>query len=229
MTSPGMMLTMVEKSRSASGITYQLHAQGAPTSKDYVLLGWTLGDAKPKRLMFGIRVNEAGTAVCANAEGPCKDTATNDPLLMTFQTVPGEPVRVGLLASDGTAKLLDEEVPTPLRVKDGSCTLNAVLLAPNAEIVLFQGTGFAAAEALNVTSTFNGKMWTDTKHADASGDFLVADLPKVDGATGGLVTVTAKGTSCSPSLTVPFGENQLARKQDDGTPKPAVPVVASVR
>ena len=229
MTSPGMMLTLVEKSRSASGITYQLHAQGAPVGKDYVLLNWTLGDAKPKRLMFGVRVDASGTAVCANAEGPCKDTATNEPLLMTFQTVAGEPVRVGLLASDGSAKLLDEEVPTPLRVKDGSCTLNAVLLAPNAEVVLFQGTGFTAAESLSVTSTFNGKMWTDTKHADASGDFLVADLPKVDGASGGLVTVTAKGTTCSPSLTVPFGENQLARKQNDDTNKPAVPVVASVR
>jgi hypothetical protein len=229
MTSPGMMLTMVEKSRSASGITYQLHAQGAPMGKDYVLLNWTLGDAKPKRLMFGVRVNASGTVVCANAEGPCMDTATNDPLAMTFQTVPGEPVRVGLLASDGSAKLLDEEVPTPLRVKDGSCTLNAVLLAPNAEVVLFQGTGFGAAESLSVTSTFNGKMWTDAKRTDASGDFLVADLPKVDGAQNGLVTVTAKGTTCSPSLTVPFGENQLARKQDEDESKPVVPVVASVR
>jgi hypothetical protein len=229
MTSPGMMLTMVEKSRSVSGISYQLHAQGAPKGKDYVLLSWTLGDAKPKRLMFGIRVDESGTAVCANAEGPCKDTPVNAPLVMKFQTVAGEPVRVGLLAADGSAKLLDEEIPTPLRVKDGACTLNAVLLAPNAEVVLFQGTGFGAAESLNVTSSFNGKMWTDSKRADATGDFLVADLPKVDGARSGVVTVTAKGTSCSPSLTVPFGENQLALKQDDGSGKPAVPVVASVR
>jgi hypothetical protein len=229
MTTPGMMLTMIEKSRSASGISYQLHAQGAPTGKDYVLLGWTLGDTKPKRLMFGIRVDANGTAVCANAEGPCKDTPANEPLVMKFQTVAGEPVRVGLLASDGSAKLLDEEVPTPLRVKDGACTLNAVLLAPNAEVVLFQGTGFGSAESLNVTSTFNGKMWTDSKRADATGDFLVADLPKVDGARSGLVTVTAKGTSCSPSLTVPFGENQLALKNDDGAAAPPVPVVASVR
>jgi hypothetical protein len=229
MTSPGMMLTMIEKSRSASGISYQLHAQGAPAGKDYVLLGWTLGDPKPKRLMFGVRVDENGTAVCANAEGPCKDTPVNEPLVLKFQTVAGEPVRVGLLASDGSAKLLDEEVPTPLRVKDGACTLNAVLLAPNAEVVLFQGTGFGSAESLNVTSTFNGKMWTDSKRADATGDFLVADLPKVDGARSGLVTVTAKGSSCSPSLTVPFGENQLALKNVDETDKAAVPVVASVR
>jgi hypothetical protein len=229
MTTPGMMLTMIEKSRSASGITYQLHAQGAPTGKDFVLLNWTLGDAKPKRLMFGVRVDASGTVVCANAEGPCKDIADNEPLVMKFQTVAGEPVRVGLMAADGSAKLLDEEVPTPLRVKDGACTLNAVLLAPDAEVVLFQGTGFGAAESLNVTSTFNGKMWTDSKRADATGDFLVADLPKVDGARSGLVTVTAKGTTCSPSLTVPFGENQLAKKNDDGADKPAVPVVASVR
>jgi hypothetical protein len=229
MTTPGMMLTMIEKSRSASGISYQLHTQGAPTGKDFVLLGWTLGDPKPKRLMFGVRIDASGTVVCANAEGPCKDTPENEPLVMKFQTAAGEPVRLGLLAADGSAKLLDEEVPTPLRVKDGACTLNAVLLAPNAEVVLFQGTGFGAAESLNVTSTFNGKMWTDSKRADATGDFLVADLPKVDGARSGLVTVTAKGTNCSPSLTVPFGENQLALKSGDGTDKPAVPVVASVR
>lgn len=211
MTTRGMMLTMVERERSADGVVYGLKAVGAPTDKPLVLLTWTLGDTHPKKLMYGVTLGSDGTALCGNLEGPCSDSRTGDPLLLRFQTEPGEPVRVALMSPDNSAKLLAEEMPLPLEASEGSCTLRAVLLARNAEVVLVEGTGFPPAMPMTVTSTSNGETRTNMKRSDAEGYFLMANLPKTNGADSGEVKMTVKSTTCAPTLTVPWGQMQLAQ------------------
>ncbi len=219
MTTQGMMLTLVERQRSADGVTYTLKAVGAPVDKPLVLLTWTLGDAGPKKLMFGVTLGANGEALCGNLEGPCKDSQPGDLVMLRFQTEPGEPVRVALMAPDNSAKLLAEEMPLPLVTNDGACRLRGVLLARDAEVVLVEGTGFPPAMPMTVTSVSNGETRTDTKRTDADGYFLMANVPRTAGTESGTMKMTVKSESCAPTLTVPWGQMQLAQRQD-GVKKP---------
>jgi hypothetical protein len=220
MTTPGMMLTLVERQRSSDGVTYTLKAVGAPNDKPFVLLTWTLGDSRPKKLMYGVTLGANGEALCGNLEGPCRDSQPGDLVILRFQTEPGEPVRVALMVPDNSAKLLAEGMPLPLVANDGGCRLRGVLLARNAEVVLVEGTGFPAEMAMTVTSVSNGETRTDTKRTDAEGYFLMANLPRTAGTESGEMKMTVKSQSCAPTLTVPWGQMQIAQRQD-GEKKPA--------
>lgn len=224
MTTPGMMLTLVEKERTESGVTYNLKAVGAPIGKPFALLSWTLGDPAPKKLMFGVAIGADGMVMCGNLEGPCAESQPGDLVSLHFETEPGEPVRVALMAQDNSAKLLAEEMPLPLVAKQGSCTLRAVLLARDAEVVLVEGSGFPTIEPVTITSVSNGEIRTDSKRTDADGYFLMANLPKIAGVSSGELKMTAWSTGCAPTLTVPWGAMQVARGQEN----PKKPVEASV-
>jgi hypothetical protein len=228
MTTPGMMLTLVEKERSSAGVTYNLKTVGAPAGKLFALLTWTLGDRAPKKLMFGASVGANGLVVCGNLEGPCADSQPGDAVALRFETEPGEPVRVALMAQDNSAKLLAEEMPLPLVTKQGSCTLRGVLLARNAEVVLVEGTGFPPGAMMTVTSVSDGETRTDMKRTDADGYFLMANLPRVAGEDSGEMRMTVKSTACSPTLTVPWGQMQIAQGPGSGK-KPVDSMVAAQR
>ena len=215
MTTQGMMLTLVERQRSSDGVTYTLKAVGAPMDKPFVLLTWTLGDAGPKKLMYGVTLGANGEALCGNLEGPCRESQPGDLVMLRFQTEPGEPVRVALMAPDNSAKLLAEEMPMPLVANDGRCRLRGVLLAKNAEVVLVEGTGFPPATPMTVTSVSNGETRTDTKRTDQDGYFLMANLPKTPGTESGEMKMTVKSQSCAPTLTVAWGQMQIAQGQDN--------------
>ena len=215
MTTQGMMLTLVERQRSSDGVTYSLKAVGVPNDKPFVLLTWTLGDTGPKKLMYGVTLGANGEALCGNLEGPCRDSRPGDLLMLRFQTEPGEPVRVALMVPDNSAKLLAEEMPLPLVANDGGCRLRGVLLAKNAEVVLVEGTGFPPVTPMTVTSVSNGETRTDIKRTDQDGYFLMANLPKTPGTESGEMKMTVKSQSCAPTLTVPWGQMQIAQGQDN--------------
>jgi hypothetical protein len=120
--------------------------------------------------------------------------------------LPGEPVRFGLMSSDGTVKLYTQVVPFPLNGKNHGCRVEAIVLTHNAGVVMLHGTGFAPGATVEVDSK-NGKDESKaTLQADAKGEVAQVETPLVQGEVRGTAKVTLKAEKCAPAVSVPWGE-----------------------
>jgi len=143
-STPGTSAVLKESGRSGTIIRFRLYVEGAPKDTIYSLVAWPVTQKSPSKSMEGVTLDASGLAICAGTPGTCGGDKPNDPIDLIFQPVPGEPVRVGLISTDGAIKVLVKTVPIPLRGEDRGCAVDAVLLTPGSELVLIEGSGFPA-------------------------------------------------------------------------------------
>jgi len=220
MNTPGMSLTLSEEGRVESNsnsslmpkvaqsqqfgttLTFSLRAVGAPKDKTYALVSWPVdlpATAKaPLTLAKGVTLDSHGTA----DRGGDQDK----PVSLPLRPAPGEPVRVGLISTDDTVKIFTSIVPVPLEGKDHGCHISAVILTRNAEVVMFEGSGFQPDADIEVASVSGKEVRKQAKQADAKGNFMAVDLPFVEGQSHGNVKMTLKSDKCSPSVMVGWGK-----------------------
>ncbi len=219
-STPGMSLTLREEDRVESNsnsnmmpkvaqsqqfgttLMFSLRAVGAPKDKTYSLVSWPVDLAAtakaPLTVAKGVTLDAHGTA----DRGGDQDK----PVTLPLRPAPGEPVRVGLVSTDDTVKMFASIVPVPLEGKDHGCHIDAVLLTRNAEVLMFEGSGFAPNAEIEVDSVSGKEVRKQPKHADEKGNFMTVDLPFVEGQSHGNVKMTLKSGKCSPSVTVGWGK-----------------------
>ncbi len=204
---PNTSLAVKESGRSGKSIGFRLYAQGLPKDAIYNLMGWPVTQKAPVNVLAGVTLDASGLAICAGKPGTCgRSDKPDDPIDLVLQPVPGEPVRVGLISQDGANKVFAKLVPVPLRGADRSCTVDATLLTPGSELVLIEGSGFAANAELTFDSESEGERHGQKVKADGDGRYQTAVLPYKQGVQKGTLTVTLKSPGCSPSVLVPWGK-----------------------
>jgi hypothetical protein len=207
-SSPNTRLTIKESTRSGQVIKFRLHAEGLPKDGIFTMVSWPVTQKGPSENLRGVTLDESGLAICAGKPGTCgRADNPNDPIDVTVQPVPGEPLRVGLVSEDGATKVFARLVPIPLRGEDRGCAVEGILLTPGAELVLIEGSGFPANGGLQVDSDSEGERHTERKTADGDGRYVGAMLPYIKGAGRGILKVTLKSADCSPSIKVPWGKH----------------------
>jgi hypothetical protein len=206
-SSPNTRLNIKESARSGQLIKFRLYAEGLPKDAIYTIVIWPVTQKGPSKNLAGVTLDESGLAVCAGKPGTCGGDKPNDPIDLTVQPVPGEPLRLGLVSEDGATKVFAKVVPIPLRGEDRGCAVEGVLLTPGTEVVLIEGSGFPANAELQMDSDSEGERHGERKKADADGRYVSAMLPYKKGVNRGTLKVSLKSAGCSPSIKVPWGKH----------------------
>ena len=197
-----LMPKVAQSQQFGPTLTFSLRAMGAPKDKIYSLVSWPVdlaASAKaPLTVAKGVTLDSHGTA----DRGGDQDK----PVSLPLRPAPGEPMRVGLVSTDGTVKIFASIVPIPLEGKDHGCHISATLLTRNAEVVMFEGSGFQPGADVEVDSVSGKEVRKQAKQADERGNFMTVDLPFVEGQSHGNVKMTLKSGKCSPSVTVGWGK-----------------------
>ena len=190
-------------------IKLRLIADGVPKNGVYSLVTWPVTQKGPSEVLKGVTLDSSGLAICAGKPGTCGTADNpNDPIDVTVQPIPGEPVRLGLISADGATKVFAKVVPNPLHGDDRGCGVDAVLLTPGAELVLIVGSGFPIDSDLTMDSASEGEHHGGKGKADAEGRYVSAIMPYVQGVAAGVTTVNLKAGKCGPSVKVPWGRRR---------------------
>jgi len=201
----GTSLTISPSIGSGPLMRFRLVAEGAPKGP-YSLVAWPVTQKGPSEMLKGVTLNASGLAICAGSPGTCGSAAKpEDPIDITLRPGPGEPVRLGLISTDGTTRIFGKLVPVPIRGEDAGCSAEATLLTPNAELVLINGSGFPAGADIATATDSEGEHHNGTSKADADGRYASAILPVKQGVAKGRVNVTLRAEKCAPSISVPWG------------------------
>jgi len=204
-STPNTSLAIKESSRSGQVIKFRLYADGVAKDRIYSIVQWPVTAKEPLEIVQGVTLDASGQAICAGTPATCSGDQPDDPIDISSQPVPGEPLRLGLVSADGAIKVLAKVVPVPLRGEDRGCTVEGVLLTPGSELVLIVGSGFPANSELTMDSGSEGERHTKQSKADQNGSYTIAIAPYKQGVVRGTVKVTLKSAACSPSVRVPWG------------------------
>lgn len=207
-SSPNLTLSLVEESQVGASFRYGLKATGVPAGAVFTLGAWPVTQKQPEDVLHGVTFNKDGVGICAGRPGTCGDPANpDDPIHIPFVAVPGEPIRVAIVSSDGALKAFAKVVPIPVQGEDRGCKVSATLLTPGAELLFLEGTGFAPNSEIVMASDSEGEKHDfKGKGADAQGRYTSAVLPYKTGLTHGTVNIVLKGSSCSPAVKVAWGK-----------------------
>ena len=206
-SSPNVSLAIAEESRTGADFRYGLRATGVPPGAVFTLVSWAVTQREPAEVLQGLTFDDKGVAVCAGRAGTCGDPAVpNDPIHLPFHAVPGEPVRFGIVSSDGSIKAFAKVVPLPLQGEDKGCRASATLLTPGSELLFVEGTGFPPNAEVAMSGNSEGEKHDSKEKANAQGRFTSALLPYKQGLTHGAVKIVLKSAACSPAVTVPWGK-----------------------
>lgn len=205
-SSAGTSLVIKESARSGQTIKFRLIATGLPSNGTYSLLAWPVTQKGPSEILRGVTLDGSGMAICAGTAGTCGSSdKPNDPIDLVLRPVQGEPVRLGLVSTDGATKVFAKIVPVPLIGEDHGCSIQAILLTPGSELVLIVGSGFPPDGALTMDSTSEGEHHSSEGKTDANGSYTSAILPYKKGVEKGIAEVNLKSPQCAPSLSVRWG------------------------
>ncbi len=207
-STPNTRLAIKESARSGQLIKFRLYAEGVAKDGIYSIVTWSVTQKGPSQTLAGVTLDASGLAICAGTPGTCGGDKPNDPIDLTVQPVPGEPLRLGLVSQDGATKVFAKVVPIPLRGEDRGCAVEGVLLTPGAELVLIEGSGFPPNGEVEMDSDSEGERHGERKKADADGRYVSAMLPYKQGASRGTLKVALKSAGCSPSVKVPWGRSK---------------------
>ncbi len=192
-------------------VGYNLRVDGGAKEGTWTVLQWPVTQMTPTPMGHGVTLDGHGTAVCSGSiRGGCKgvngDDSQKNPVEAKERPLPGEPVRLGMVSSDGAVKVYAEIVPFPIDAKNKGCKVQSIVLTRGSGVVLMEGTGFAPGEDV-LLSEKNGKdEKTETVKADDKGSVIKPIFPRVHGEERGEMKVTVKGGKCSPSVNVPWGQ-----------------------
>ncbi len=128
-----------------------------------------------------------------------------DALVLHVTGMLGQPRSFVLTGDDKKPLALGEAVPFPAIGKDNQCSVESVLLRPNASAVLVIGQGFVPGEAVNDISSSRGEVIPGSLRADENGRVLTVVLPFEKGYDDGQTTYTYQNSKCHPSTTFNWG------------------------
>ena len=205
-STPNTSLAIKEFTRSGQVIKLRLIATGIPKDAVYSLLTWPATQKVPSEALKGVTVDASGLAVCAGRVGTC-GTIDNpdDPIDLVVQPAPGEPVRFGLVSSDGTTKVFAKSVPIPVLGENRGCSVEAITLTPGSEVVLIVGSGFSPNSDVVVDSATQGERHGGKGKTDAEGRYVSSILPYKQGVPRGTTKVDLKAAQCAPSVEFQWG------------------------
>jgi hypothetical protein len=180
----------------------------------YILMSWDIGTNAPVISIKGVRLDESGTLRCG-ATKDCPNGQAGSVLLLRVSGMSGQPRRFVLTGIDKKPLALGEAVPFPAVGKDNACMVEAVILRPNASVVLLIGQGFVPREEVKRLSTSSGETVRGSSKADANGRVLSLVLPFVKGHDHGQTSYTYEGSKCHPTTTFNWG---AYREEQSPTP-----------
>jgi hypothetical protein len=185
-------------------VSYSVSVSGLSPNKPYILMFWDIGGRAPLIALRGVRVDDNGTLRCGPGKG-CPMEHAGDALVLHVTGMLGQPRRFVLTGDDKKPLALGEAVPFPAIGKDNQCSVEAVLLRPNASAVLVIGQGFVPGEAVNDISSSRGEVIPGSLRADENGRVLTVVLPFEKGYDDGQTTYTYQNSKCHPSTTFNWG------------------------
>jgi len=193
-------------------VAYSVSVAGLSQKKSYILLSWDIGTDAPVvetegvRIVEteGVRIDENGTLRCGNTKD-CPPGHEGDVLFLRVTGMIGQPRRYVLADSDKNLVAAGEAVPFPAIGRDNQCTAEAVILQPNASLVLMIGEGFVPREEVKKVSVSNGETVRGSSKADSDGRVLSLILPFVKGYDHGQDSYTFQGSKCHPNALFNWG------------------------
>jgi hypothetical protein len=188
-------------------VRYDLVTQGLPHDLHYTLIIWPLnGGIQP--VQSGISLTDDGRLVCtAKTPADCKPSRPDaDPVIdMSITAAKGEPKRFGVISDDQKWKALATVVAFPNIATDGSCTLEALRVIPDAGAVMIRGKGFPPSAVLPMTSDSAGEVASGTWQTNEKGELLSLVMPGVRGKTEGQTKIRLKAPGCAPQVIFSWG------------------------
>jgi hypothetical protein len=216
----GMRLRFVKIDDDAKGTAparYRVFADGAPENKVFSFGAWPISkEIVHDSALISANAGVSGSNdVYVNARGlvmnhkPKPEEVRSSRLADELEVAPsaakGEPIRYMLDSLDEELQIVGTLVPHPVEAEDEGCRIEVRIAQPDAEAVLIFVDGIPAKSRIPVVlQSANGAV-TQVVIADADGRAVLAGFPHVPNKTQGILKVTAEGTSCLPSVELPWG------------------------
>jgi hypothetical protein len=186
---------------------YRLKVSGAPHNQIYKLVVWPVTTAVPLDMMDGLVIAQDGTVGCpANSTSTCAKRFKGAELKLTYAAEKGEIYRHALIARNKKARVFFSILPDPLIQTDKACSLEAIRLSPDFELVAIRGKGFAPGSDVSFRTQSFDEIHTATVHPDKSGQFHAQLTPFVPGHASGTTEVGAISNTCAPHLSFQWGK-----------------------
>lgn len=186
---------------------YRLKVSGAPHNQVYKLMVWPVTMPSPVAMMDGLVIAQDGTVGCpADSTNTCAQRFKGVELKLTYAVAKGEIYRHALISQDHKARAFFSIVPDPLIASDKACSLEAIRLSPNFELVAVRGKGFEPdADVIFKTQSFQ-EVHNAAVQPDKNGQFHAQLTPYVKGRTSGTIEVSATSRACAPHLSFDWGK-----------------------
>lgn len=210
-SSPGVKVaTELVKKAQVKGhevYEYRLKVSGAPHNQTYKLMVWPVTTAAPIVMMDGLAIAKDGTVGCpADSTNTCAQRIKGAELMLPYVAEKGEIYRHALISRDHKARAFFSILPDPIIQTDKACTLEAIRLSPNFELVAVRGKGFEpGTDVIFRTQSFQD-VHTAAVQPDKNGQFHAQLTPFVKGRTSGTTEVSATGHGCAPHLSFEWGK-----------------------
>jgi hypothetical protein len=206
---PGIQLTLVEKTSGAGRTTYGLAAKGVPRG---VLFGvWTKDFGQSfQQVTAGFRINDAGVLEALDDAGRPHPL---DELVLDPGAYPrGAVWEVALVSADQATSAFAKIVPRPIAAHQGSCDLSLELVSRRGEQFLAAGRGFAPGESVVVE--LQQATATTNKRVRALADGKLPPEVIAHGAPGAdtHARYVVKGRGCEVAVDYTWGEAALSRR-----------------
>jgi hypothetical protein len=190
---------------------FRVFARGVPEGAQYTVAIWKIGtSAQNLQVMSSpAYVNRRGLLLTRKPSADQEKIESAGEGLefdIGIQAANGEPIRFALRSKDSTVIALGTLIPYPIESSDKGCKLSALLSAPEANIVLVAGDGFAPNADLVVKGDSAGEPKQSKHKTDSNGYVQFAELPYVVGKEAGVLTDTIETSDCSVSVQVPWGK-----------------------
>jgi hypothetical protein len=209
MSTPGASLSVKETSRGeVQGqrfVGFHVFETGLPKDLSYKVQEFPI-DMQLRDLMDGVSFDDKGMAICAGTPGMCQGDKPNDDIEFKLVALAGEPIRIALVSDDGDHRAFTSIIPFPIEARDKGCTLQAIRLMPDNELVLLQGDHFPPNSDLQMESSSEGESHNGTQKSDADGHVEFAFMPGVKGKERGTTKVSLRSQTCDPSLKFYWGK-----------------------
>lgn len=196
---------------------YRVFADGAPENKVFAFGTWLVSqDIVHDSAYISANAGVSGSRdVYVNERGlvmnhkPKPEEARSSKLADEVEVAPvaaiGEPIRYMLDSLDEELQIVGTLVPHPVVAEDEGCRLEVKIAQPDAAAVLIFVEGIKPKSRIPVVlQSANGAV-TSVLIADADGRAVLAGFPRVPQRTQGILKVTAEGSSCLPSVELPWG------------------------
>lgn len=186
---------------------YRLKVSGAPHNQLYKLMVWPVTVAVPALMMDGLVIAQDGTVGCpADSTNTCAQRFKGKELKLDYAPAKGEIYRQALVSRDNKSRAFFSILPDPIIVTDKTCSLEAIRLSPNFELVAVRGKGFQyGSDVIFKTQSFQ-EVHTVPVQPDKNGQFHAQLTPFVKGRTSGTIEVSATSNSCAPHLSFDWGQ-----------------------